>query len=701
MTSPTCQQKNFSCVLFKVKANRVSYVSGGRSFCLSLILALGGVHAADMYVSTQGIDSNAGTSAQPFRTITHACSLAAPGDRIIVMPGIYVDYSSGWGIHLSASGTACSPIVLKSEIQGGAIIDGQNATDRNLGIYLDGSYNTVDGFEIRNNPNGGISILGIGNQILNNEIHHNGNLANPNPNGENGVYSAPVSSGNVYSGNYIHDNGRQGGNLDHGFYLCGKDELVINNVVVGNAASGMQVAGYMTVSDLRVYNNVLAWNGTDGIVLWQALNGVDIKNNIIFQNGQFGLGSWDAHGSGVIVDHNLSSGNGYGDFDSTAGGSDYSYTLGATILASPLLAELSLAGFDAHLSAGSPAIHAGLNLSSAFTTDKDGVARPASGPWDLGAYRFIPSQGIVLSSPTNNAIVSGSLVSVSAIITGLPRISIVQFEMDGQNLGSRLLLAPYQVVWDTTTVSDGAHSLAAVGSNLLGDETISPSVSVLVSNMVPQADVLSQTFGSTSGALSGPFYVTNSAIVQSAYTSLSSGGRASYCFMVPIDGDYLISSLVNAPETNANSFFINVDAEPNDPTMIWDIPVTPGTASRTVDWRGNGTAEADQFVPKLFNLATGKHQLIVRGRGPNCQLGDITVELATTLRAVESDGMIELLWPNALRGYELESKPSLTGVWTLVTNAPTIIGTAYVVKEPALMESKIYRLRRIYGPRRQ
>src|SRR5205823_11914591 len=149
-------------------------VSFYRLALLILSLALVRAQGADFYVSTQGSDSNPGTSAQPFRTITRAYGLAGPGVTINVMPGVYTDYQTGWGLHLGKSGTASSPIVLHSEVRGQAIIDGQNATDRNEAIYIDGSYNVVEGFEIKNGPNGGISIWGSGNKILNNHIHNNG-----------------------------------------------------------------------------------------------------------------------------------------------------------------------------------------------------------------------------------------------------------------------------------------------------------------------------------------------------------------------------------------------------------------------------------------------------------------------------------------------------------------------------------------------
>src|SRR3954447_21201935 len=94
---------------------------------LSLILSLASTQAATLYVSTQGSDSNPGTSAQPFRTITHAYGLASAGTTILVLPGVYTDYTSGWGLHLHSSGTASNPIVLRSQVRGGAVIDGQNA----------------------------------------------------------------------------------------------------------------------------------------------------------------------------------------------------------------------------------------------------------------------------------------------------------------------------------------------------------------------------------------------------------------------------------------------------------------------------------------------------------------------------------------------------------------------------------------------
>lgn len=343
--------------------------------------------AGTYYVSTQGNDSNPGTAAQPFRTITHAYGVASPGTTILVMPGTYTDYTSGWGIHLGTSGSASSPIVLRSQTPGAAVIDGQNASDRNVGFYIDGNFNIVDGFEIKHAPKGGITIWANNNAILHCNIHNNGNAVISTTQGRDGIYSDEGTSGNVYTGNYIHHNGATGSNLDHGLYLCGQNEMVNNNLLLANAACGLQVAGYSTVKNLKVYNNVLALNGTDGIILWQSLSGIDIRNNIFYSNGHWAIGSYDAHGSGVSVDHNLTFGNGAGDYNFADGGSDYSYELGTALYSDPLFANQTPTDFDSHLKAGSPGIQNAVNLYSLFTTDIAGATRQATGPWDLGVYK--------------------------------------------------------------------------------------------------------------------------------------------------------------------------------------------------------------------------------------------------------------------------------------------------------------------------
>lgn len=120
----------------------------------------------------------------------------------------------------------------------------------------------------------------------------------------------------------------------------------------------------------------------------------------------------------------------------------------------------------------------------------------------------------------------------------------------------------------------------------------------------------------TKATITAPLVLKDGAIGQPAQTELTEGGKATLVFTVPSAGNYVIHALVNAPSEDANSFFINIDAAPEDPLMIWDMEVTNGFEDRIVSWRGNGDASTDEFTPKVFKLTAGEHKLMIVGREP-------------------------------------------------------------------------------------
>jgi len=124
------------------------------------------------------------------------------------------------------------------------------------------------------------------------------------------------------------------------------------------------------------------------------------------------------------------------------------------------------------------------------------------------------------------------------------------------------------------------------------------------------------TLPASAAVISAPLILTNGCLSQPERTELPGGGRAVFNFTITNAGDYVLQAVVNASGEDSNSFYVNVDAQPEDPAMIWDIDVTNGFEERTVGWRGNGTAESDEIVPKRFNLSAGAHKLIIVGREP-------------------------------------------------------------------------------------
>ncbi len=101
---------------------------------------------------------------------------------------------------------------------------------------------------------------------------------------------------------------------------------------------------------------------------------------------------------------------------------------------------------------------------------------------------------VSITAPATGATVSGSSVTVSADASDNIGVAGVQFKLDGMNLGAEVTAAPYTATWDTTTASNGSHTLTAVARDAVGNTTTSGGVSVTVSN---------NSGGGSSGSSSG------------------------------------------------------------------------------------------------------------------------------------------------------------------------------------------------------
>ncbi|MEO6568821.1 MAG: hypothetical protein ABIO94_08660 [Opitutaceae bacterium] len=131
----------------------------------------------------------------------------------------------------------------------------------------------------------------------------------------------------------------------------------------------------------------------------------------------------------------------------------------------------------------------------------------------------------------------------------------------------------------------------------------------------------------TGAVVKAPFVLKDGVLSQPATTGLSDGGKAVITFSVPKAGDYVILGIASAADEESNSFFFNIDAEPEDPLGIWDLEVTNGFEERVVGWRGSGDAAAPEFLPKIFKLTAGEHKINLVGREP-AQLKSLTIQPA-------------------------------------------------------------------------
>jgi hypothetical protein len=174
------------------------------------------------------------------------------------------------------------------------------------------------------------------------------------------------------------------------------DVYIMNNYFLGNLdvltiAFGNSLLNKENVFNYKVFNNVF-WNvGRDK-------DGCDTSLTFTVPGTNGGSPvNYGSYGSGasIEVDYNIYSGPGtkiggtdssginwdtYANFKSLTGAQEHDF-------GSPDIASIN---FDSNFRPleGSPVIDAGIDLSSYFTTDKDGVSRPQGLAWDLGAYEY-------------------------------------------------------------------------------------------------------------------------------------------------------------------------------------------------------------------------------------------------------------------------------------------------------------------------
>jgi hypothetical protein len=354
---------------------------------------------ASYYVSPTGNDTNDGSASAPWKTIKHAAQLVRAGNVVHVAPGTYAESP-----YPKASGTSDAIIRFVSDTVWGAKVIGDGNT--NFGFRTDGDYNSIEGFDITNvNPDGhlGVETNGDFDFVVGNNIH------NVNPNGGSDglggagiVNGGDISKGNIYvANNLVHDIGdlTSSSYLVHGIYVGSKGGFVTNNIVYRTQGWGIHL--WHAASNITIVNNTVFSNMQGGILVGAgdypcpqcATNDYTVvTNNIIVNNLAHNINGSTIGGYGVIengntgihnrYENNLVYGNAAGQFSLLNGNAAV-----ATATADPMFMNPKMDGSgDYHLRSGSPAIDAGISVGSNLAYDFDGVARPSTAPWDIGAY---------------------------------------------------------------------------------------------------------------------------------------------------------------------------------------------------------------------------------------------------------------------------------------------------------------------------
>ena len=116
--------------------------------------------------------------------------------------------------------------------------------------------------------------------------------------------------------------------------------------------------------------------------------------------------------------------------------------------------------------------------------------------FNLTVTRDTTPPAVSISSPAPGSVVQ-STVTVSATASDNLGVAGVQFKLDGNNLGPEDTTVPYAVSWNTTTATNGPHTLTAVARDIASNLTLSSGVAVTVNNPVPDTQAPTVPVGLT------------------------------------------------------------------------------------------------------------------------------------------------------------------------------------------------------------
>ena len=343
--------------------------------------------AQHLYVATTGSDSNDGSSAAPFRTITRAAKLAKPDTTVHVARGTYFE-----NVSTNAKGKATGRIRFVSDTKWGAKIigSGTESTWSNKGDYTD-----IVGFDISGSGRLGIVNFASHTLMSGNHVHDLKISGGCTGSGGAGIVNASYSGsdGDVI-GNVVHDIGIPGDcNGVQGIYSSNLRGRIYNNIVYRASSFGIHL--WHAADNVMIANNTVFANGArgvgGGIVAGTGdrpggvvLNNTKVINNLVYDNAGPGIKQYcyagqDCIGDNNIVANNLVYGNGSGIVLRKGKAT-------GTITADPEFISYQANGSgDYRLRGSSPAANNGL-MTSAPNFDIDNIARPRSGAMDIGAY---------------------------------------------------------------------------------------------------------------------------------------------------------------------------------------------------------------------------------------------------------------------------------------------------------------------------
>ena len=221
-----------------------------------------------------------------------------------------------------------------------------------------------------------------------------------------------------------------------------------------------------------------------------------------------------------------------------------------------------------------------------------------------------------VATPSSGSNVSG-LVTVSANAADNVAVAGVRFLLDGQQLGTEDITAPYSISWDSTKVTNGSHVLSAVVRDTVGNTTTTAGVTVQVNNPADATapavtTVTSQTgnylagttilsaFASDNIGVVGVQYILNG--VNLGVEDTTAPFQMAWNTTTVADGSYnLVAVVRDAAGNTTTSAAVSVTVDNTQPTVTAKSPIAG--ASGVSPASNVSVTFSESIQPGLMSLA--------------------------------------------------------------------------------------------------
>lgn len=227
------------------------------------------------------------------------------------------------------------------------------------------------------------------------------------------------------------------------------------------------------------------------------------------------------------------------------------------------------------------------DMSIDSTWNSSQYADPGGGGGDT-----TPPTGVAITVPTTGATVTGNQ-TVTATCTDNVAVANVQMLLDGNSLGSADASSPYSITWDSTSASNGSHTLSARCTDTSSNQTTSSTINVTVSNTDTTPPIVSCSaptgvlaFGTTSTSMTCStnesatcrFGLTAGVAYGSQPNTFTSTGGTTHAQTVAgLSNGQAYTRYVRCSDGQGN-------ANTSDTTVFWSVAAASG-ANECTNWQ--------------------------------------------------------------------------------------------------------------------